>query len=227
MERICIAGNSGAARECYWLLQDVLAADPTLAGKWQFEGFFSWKGYAGELKSLEKYFRGPLEGQCEPHGRLYVIGVGKPQLRRDIFHFLKERGCTLMNLIHPWTSICPTAVMGEGNILQRGCTIYDHSVLGNGNYLNGAVNLAHDSAVGDFNFIAPYGMVMGNARMGSCNHLGPYGVILDRCRIGDNNLIAPGSIVYKGCRDNCRMAGNPALKVGENSASTPVPDAAR
>ena len=219
MEQICIVGNSGAARECYWLLRDVFANDPGLADKWRFAGFYSWGGYPGELKSLAQHFLGPLEEHCEARDRLYVIGVGKPQLRRDIFRFLKERGCALMNLIHPWTSVCPTAVMGEGNILQRGCTIYDHSVLGNGNYLNGAVNLAHDAVVGDFNFIAPYGMILGNASVGSCNHLGPYSVVLDKCRVGDNNLIAPGSILYKGCRSNCRMAGNPALKIGENSAS--------
>ena len=30
MERVVIIGNSGAARECYWLLQDMLAADARL-----------------------------------------------------------------------------------------------------------------------------------------------------------------------------------------------------
>ena len=217
MEQICIVGNSGAARECYWILRDVLASDPGLADRWQFAGFYSWGGYAGELKSLAHHFRGPLEERCEPDGRLYVIGVGKPHLRRDIFRFLKERGCTLMNLIHPTASVCPTAVMGEGNILQRGSTLYDHCVLGNGNYLNGAVNLSHDAVVGDFNFVAPYGIILGHARMGSCNHLGPYSVVLDKCRVGDNNLIAPGAVLYKGCRDNCRMAGTPALKIGTNN----------
>lgn len=216
MERICIVGNSGAARECYWLLRDMLEADATLAGRWEFEGFYSWGGYAGDLKDLAPLFRGPVEQRCEPGGRLYVIGVGKPQLRRDIFRYLKARGCSLANLVHPWTSVCPSAVLGEGNILQRGCTLYDNSALGNGNYVNGAVNLSHDAAAGDFNFLAPYAMILGNARIGSCNHLGPYSVVLDRCRIGDNNLVAPGAILYKGCKDNCRMAGNPALKVGTN-----------
>lgn len=217
MEQICIVGNSGAARECYWILRDMLDSDPALSEKWEFGGFYSWGGYPGNLKNLENYFHGPLEMHCRPEGRGYAIGVGKPRLRRDIFHFLKGHGCTLVNLIHPWTSVCPTAVLGEGNVLQRGCTIYDHSVLGNGNYLNGAVNLSHDAVVGDFNFIAPYGMILGNARIGSCNHLGPYSVALDKSRIGDNNLIAPGSILYKGCQDNCRMAGNPALKIGTNN----------
>lgn len=214
MEQVCIVGNSGAARECYWILRDMLDSNAALANLWEFGGFYSWGGYPGNLKNFEDLFRGPMEQQCEARGRLYVIGVGKPQLRRDIFRFLKERGCTLANLIHPWTSVCRSAVLGEGNILQRGCTIYDNSVLGNGNYLNGAVNLAHDVTAGDFNFLAPYAMILGNCRVGSCNHLGPYSVLLDRCRVGDNNLLAPGSILYKGCKDNCRMAGNPALKIG-------------
>ena len=33
-------------------------------------------------------------------------------------------------------------------------------------------------------------------------------------KIGDNNKIAPLSAVYKGCKNNCYMAGNPALKIG-------------
>lgn len=216
VERICIVGNSGAARECYWILRDMLDADRALARRWEFGGFYSWGGYGGNLKDLETQFRGPIEGQCAPDGRLYVIGVGEPRLRRDIFRFLKARGCALATLVHPWTWVCPSAVLGEGNILQRGCTVYDNSVLGDGNYLNGAVNLAHDAAMGDFNFLAPYAMMLGNARIGSCNHLGPYSVVLDSCRIGDNNLVAPGAILYKGCKDNCRMAGNPALKIGTN-----------
>ena len=38
--------------------------------------------------------------------------------------------------------------------------------------------------------------------------------LLPKARIGNRNILAPGSFVYKGCRDNCRLAGNPALNLG-------------
>lgn len=214
MPGVFIAGNSGAARECYWILRDLQAASPGLGAYYEFGGFLSWRGYAGDLKELSGFFRGPLEDHAVGADELYIIGVGAPHLRRDIFRHLKERGARLMNLIHPWTAICPSAVMGEGNVFQRGCTVYANAVIGDGNYINGAANLSHDARIGDFNFLAPYAIVLGGASMGDGNHLGPHAVLLEHARMGSGNLLTPGSVLYKGSGDNARLSGNPALKIG-------------
>lgn len=215
MPRIIIIGNSGAARECYWVLRDVMESAPGLAGYYTFSGFLDWKGYVGDLKELHHFHLGTADAWNLGPDDLFIIGVGKPELRKEIFTSFKARGATFMNLIHPWSSISPSAIIGEGNILQRGCTVYCNTSIGNGNYLNGFVNLSHDAGISDFNFLAPYSIVLGSARMGSCNHLGPHSVLLEHARMGNGNLLAPGSVLYKGCRDNCRMVGNPALKIGE------------
>ena len=214
MPNVLIIGNSGAARECYWILRDVLENAPGLAAYYNFGGFFDWKGYPGDLKELYSLYRGNIDQHAIQNDDLFVIGVGKPALRREIFLSLKERDAKFMNLIHPWTAICKSAVIGDGNIFQRGCTVFCNAVVGDGNYINGAANIAHDAQLGDFNFLAPYSIVLGGVRIGSCNHLGPHSVLLEHAVIGNGNLLAPGSTIYKGCKDNCRMAGNPALKIG-------------
>lgn len=218
MPKVFIAGNSGAARECYWILKDLLEASPGLRGYYDFSGFLSWNGYQGDLKELAHFFAGDLSEHGVDANALYVIGVGKPQLRRDIYEFLKARQATLMNLIHPWTYICPSARIGEGNVFQRGCTVFTDAVVGNGNYLNGAVNLSHDASLGDFNFLAPYAIVLGGARIGNCNHLAPHAVITEHASVGDENLIGPNSSVFKGCGSNKRLMGTPALVVGDAQA---------
>ncbi len=215
MPNVVIVGNSGAARECYWVLQDLLESAPGLANYYSFRGFLDWQGYKGDLKELRHFYLGTAEAYAIQDDDLFVIGVGKPGLRKDIFTFLKKRGARLMNLVHPWTAICKSAVIGEGNVFQRGCTVYANAVIGNGNYINGAVNVSHDAQLGDFNFLAPYAIVLGGARVGSENHLGPHSVLLEHANIGNGNLLAPGSAIYKGCKDNCRMSGNPALKIGD------------
>ncbi len=219
MPRILIIGNSGAARECYWVLRDVMESAPGLAHYYSFGGFLDWKGYAGDLKDLRDFYLGTADDYAPGPDDLFILGVGKPELRKEIFTAFKARGASFMNLIHPWSSIAPSAVIGEGNIVQRGCTVYCNASIGNGNYLNGAVNLSHDASIGDFNFLAPYSIVLGGAGIGSCNHLGPHSVLLEHARMGNGNLLAPGSVIYKGCRDNCRMAGNPALKIAAHAAS--------
>lgn len=215
MPKVAIVGNSGAARECYWILRDLLESSPGLSAYYDFEGFYSWQGYEGNLKELASFFRGPVEDAEIFPSRLYVIGVGEPHLRRDIFIWLKARNASLMNLIHPWTAICPSATMGEGNVFQRGCTIYANAVIGDGNYINGAANLSHDASIGDFNFLAPYSIVLGGASIGSLNHLGPHAVVLEQSRMGNNNSLGPASSLFKGCGDNGRYAGCPALKIGQ------------
>lgn len=214
MPKISIAGNSGAARECYWILRDLRDSAPGLAEYYEFGGFYSWHGHPDNLEELAEFSRGAIEGHDISSDELWVIGVGKPSLRRDIFNFLKSRGAKLMNLVHPWTYICESATIGEGNVFQRGCTVYANARVGDGNYINGAVNLSHDAAIGDFNFLAPYSIVLGQASMGNLNHLGPHAVLLEKTRMGDNNSLAPGSALYKGCKDNLRLSGNPALKIG-------------
>ena len=214
MPRILIVGNSGAARECYWMLQDIAASAPALGSYYEFGGFLSWRGYQGALKELSDRFIGDFGEHAIGPDEIYVIGAGDPGLRRDIYAELKERGANLINLVHPWSYVCPSAQLGEGNIIQRGCTVFANARLGNGNYINGAVNIAHDASIGDFNFLAPYAIVLGGASIGSHNHLGPHSVVLEHARMGNSNSLAPGSTLYKGCKDNCRMAGNPALKIG-------------
>lgn len=215
MPKILIAGNSGAARECYWILRDLQASAPGLASYYEFGGFYRWRSNPDNLAELQEFSCGPLEDHVFTQNELAVIGVGSPALRRDVFIFLKERGVSLMNLIHPWTSICPSAQLGEGNTFQRGSTVYANAKIGNGNYLNGAVNISHDAEIGDFNFLAPYSIVLGGARIGNLNHLAPHAVIMEHARMGNCNSLAPGSALFKGCKDNARLSGNPALKTGE------------
>ena len=92
MPNVLIIGNSGAARECYWILRDVLENAPSLTAYYNFGGFFDWKGYPGDLKELHSLYRGNIDQHAIQNDDLFVIGVGKPALRREIFLSLKERG---------------------------------------------------------------------------------------------------------------------------------------
>ncbi len=211
---IIIIGNSGAARECYDILLDIFSDSPSLAHYYQFKGFLAWKGYPADLKQLS-HLQLDESKALDVLNTHYIIGIGNPKLRKEIFEEFKSKNATFMNLIHPWSSISSTVEMGEGNIFQRGCTVHCNAKIGNANYLNGAVNLSHDAEIGNYNFLAPYSMVLGNSKLGSSNHLGPQSILLENAKVGDNNLLAPSSVIYKGCKNNCRMMGSPALKVGE------------
>ncbi|WP_291332482.1 transferase [Desulfovibrio sp.] len=214
MQRLKIIGNSGAARECYWLFQDMCAADASLKTRCRFHGFLSWRNYSGDLKKLQNMFLGDALDYSINDEDIFVIGIGNPNLREDVYVTMKSRGASFFTLCHPLADINPDSNVGEANIFQRNSTVFCDVSLGNANYLNGAVNLSHDATVGDYNFVGPFSLILGNCSVGSRNLLAARTTLLPGARIGDDNIIAPSSVIYKGCRNNCRLAGNPALTIG-------------
>lgn len=213
MQRAIIVGNSGAARECHQLLMDCIWQSPTMRFDLFFGGFLSYKNYQSDLGPLSGSFLGDLDSFTQETADRFIIGVGDPNLRYEIFHALKERDCHFINLISPWSYVPGDFVMGEANIISSTCNFSGGSSIGDGNYFNGNVRLGHDVTIGSCNFFAPSATILGGAKVGDRNLMAVQSVLLDHAKIGDNNRIAPGSIVFKGCRDNCRLAGNPALKI--------------
>lgn len=215
MPQVIIIGNSGAARECYWLLDDMVRSAPGLRNYYIFKGFLAWNGYQGDLKKMAHFLLGDARDYSPSTDELFVIGIGQPNLRKAVFEDFKERGANFLTLVHPWSDISPVAEVGEANIFQRGSSVHCDVCIGNANYFNGAINVGHDVEIGDYNFIGPASLLLGDCSIGSQNMIGVRSTFLAKSRIGSGNIIAPGSVIYKGCGNNCRLAGNPALKIGE------------
>lgn len=205
---IVFLGNSGAARECYWILRLCQEHDP---GTPPFKGFLAWHGFPDNLHELSCYSLGNSDTySLEPEDR-FVIALGKPSLRRAAYAWLKERGARFHTLIHPNVYICPSATYGEASIFTGGCAILANVSIGNCNYFNGSITAGHDSVIGDFNVFNLCTHLFGNVRIGNGNLTSPQTLLLQNSRIGSCNTFAPASVVYRGCGDYCHMAGNPAL----------------
>lgn len=205
---VVIVGNSGAARECYWLLRQCQEADASAPA---FKGFLAWKGYPGKLCELDSYLLGNSESYQPAPDDLFVIGIGKPAIRLEVYAWLKSLDAEFYTLKHPDVYLCPSARNGEGNIFQRGCLVLANAVIGHGNFFNGGTVIGHDAEIGDCNTFFLSTAIGGGARIGNANQFAPACQVLPHVRIGDHNVFAPGAIVYRGCRDHCLMAGNPAL----------------
>lgn len=211
---VVMIGNSGAGRECYWLLQDVMKADSAVS----FKGFLSFEGFAGDLKELSAHALGSDDAYSIQPNDVFVIAIGDPHLRLKAYAKWKARGAQFFTLIHPSATINETAAVGEANIFTRDCYISCNVSIGNANFFNGQVSVGHDCSIGDANFFGPYSLLLSNNRIASCNLLGARSVLLPGAKIGNGNTLAAGAYVYKGCRDNCVMAGNPAQDMSGEQA---------
>ena len=208
MRSVIIIGNSGAARECRWILKSMEEG----AGDLFFKGFLSFEGYNGELRELSGMLLGDDETYRASRGDVFAIGIGDPELRLKAYHKWKARGVAFLTLKHPACFVLPETSYGEANIFAQNTYLSCNSSLGNANYLNGSVVIGHDVTMEDGNFFAPFSMALGNVRIGSGNSFGVHSVVLAGAKVGNRNVIAPGAYVYKGCKDDTLMAGNPALR---------------
>ncbi len=71
------------------------------------------------------------------------------QTRQHAFEFLKSKGYSIRNFIHP-QSYCYADMIGEGNIILEDAVLGIGSSLGNANLIWGASNIAHDCKIGSF-----------------------------------------------------------------------------
>lgn len=213
---LIIVGNSGAARECYWLFQAMRANNPS----WPpFKGFLAWRGYPGKLHELASLELGSSDTYQPVQGDLFAIGIGYPVLRKEIFAFYSGLGVDFLTLCHPSVWICPSAQIGIANVFHNGCHIGPNSKIGDCNYLNGSIVVGHDAALGCCNVLNVFSLLGGEASMGDCNQLGPACQLLPKAKMGSHNILAPASVLHKGCRDTCVLAGNPALVVEKRKIS--------
>lgn len=211
MRDLVLIGNSGAARECYLLALSIIKNQPD---SMRFKGFCSHNGYKGSLNNLSHLELGSDEDYLPQPNDVFVTAIGDSALRDTAYTAMKAKGATFCNLVSPYSELQINSVMGENNIIGPWCVFSSDIRIGDGNYFNGAILLGHDVTIGNFNSFAPHTTILGNCIIGSRNKFAVGSTLLDKCKVGDENIVAPGSYVYKGCRNNCRMAGNPALRIG-------------
>lgn len=204
--RIAIIGTNSLARECYWTLKATMENDSSI----NFQGFLSFEGFVGDLKELAHLHIGSDDDYSPTPGDRLVIGIANPKIRLRLYDKWKKRKASFFNIIHPETIVNGPVDFGEGNILKGYSAVSCNTHLGEGNLYNGVV-IAHDVTIGRSNMFGVGVKLLGGVKVGSCNSFGVDSVALPGARIGDNNTIAPGAVIYKGCRNNCVMAGNPAL----------------
>ena len=213
MKKIYVVGGNGFAKECY---QQILFSKEQDGGV-TFGGFLSHNGYKVDFGNLNEYFVCDLSEFKFGDDDYAVIGAGMPDLRKKIYNDIKQKENSKFYTLAlmPYCYISPLVEVGEGNIFMTPCCPAPHVKIGNGNIFNGDVIIGHDVQIGNFNFVGGKTQFLGGVKIGDSNEIGVASVFLPHAKIGDNNKIAPISAIYKGCKNNCYMAGNPALKVGD------------
>lgn len=140
------------------------------------------------------------------------LGIGNGKTRKQIVDKIKNLTNTVdfPTIIHPNTSIGSRVEIGEGTLIQAGCTLTCDIKIGAFVLLNTGVGLSHDVKIGDFASIAPKCQFTGATTCGAYAEIGTGTLVIPKCNIGENATLGAGAVVIRDIPAGMTAVGVPA-----------------
>lgn len=209
MKDIAIFGAGGFGREIACLLKNINEQKPT----WNLVGFFD----DGVKKDTQVSHYGRVLGGMDELNSWQTpmdvaIAIGVPKSLKYVRERIVNPNISFPNIIHPnFVVNDPQAFsIGEGNIIQGGCSASCDVTIGNFNVFNGSISLGHDDSIGNYNILMPALRISGEVSMGDENLIGVGSIILQQIKIGNNVKLGAGCVLMTKPKDGNTYLGNPA-----------------
>ncbi|MBR5685523.1 MAG: NeuD/PglB/VioB family sugar acetyltransferase [Muribaculaceae bacterium] len=212
VKRIAVYGAGGFGRE---VAGGIKRINQAYGEQWEMVGFFDDNKPIGtQVSHYGKVLGGLNELNALTEPMAIALAIGDPKTRVKIQKSITNPNISFPNLIAPSFRILDsqTFQMGEGNIIQDGCSATCDVTIGSFNVLNGSNVLGHDVIVGDYNVLMPGVRLSGSVEVGSCNLLGVDSVVLQKIKIGSNVTLGAGSVLMTKPKDGGTYIGVPAKK---------------
>jgi len=140
----------------------------------------------------------------------YVIGVGRPAVRRRIAETFEAAGKVAATVIHPKAVIGSLAIIGPGSVICAGAQISTNVTLGKHVHVNPSATVGHDSVLSDFVSINPGAIISGDVAIGTATLVGAGAVVLQGLAVGSDALVGASACVVRDVESGQTVKGVPA-----------------
>lgn len=210
MKDIAIFGAGGFGREVACMIKRLNEKNPT----WNLIGFFDDNpDLMGRMISNYAPCIGGMN-ELNAYGKelALTIPIGNPQVVRTIFSKITNRNIYFPNLIMSDFVIADkeSFKIGQGNIIQSGCSVSCNVDIGSFNVLNGDIVIGHDSKVGSFNSFMPSVRISGEVEIENECFFGVGSIVLQQIKIGDKVTLGAGSVLMRKPKPGNLYIGVPA-----------------
>jgi sugar O-acyltransferase (sialic acid O-acetyltransferase NeuD family) len=155
---------------------------------------------------LGKSVSGKYSNDKFPESTL-IITVGSNSARRDIAARVRR---TFGTVIHPGTTISPSAKIDEGTVVMAGSILQAETTIGKHAIINTGAHVDHDCHIGDFVHVAPGSILCGDVRIGEGALIGAGSTILPGVSVGKWAVVGAGSVVTTDVPDRALAIGVPS-----------------
>lgn len=154
-----------------------------------------------------------LRNSCE-----FTVAIRDFHLRRSWSNRIKALGGKLATLIHPSVVVSPSAMLGEGIMINAFTFVYANAVIGDFSIIESHCMIGTEIVVGDACMIAPGVHINRQAKVGEDTFIGSCAVFVPNVTVGRNCLIGAGAAVVRDIPDGKVAAGVPARILRDNTA---------
>lgn len=143
----------------------------------------------------------------------FCVAIGDPFARCRVARALLARGARLMSVIHPQSTIAPSAHLGRHLIIGPRATICVNSSIGDHSVILTGAIVEHDNQLGVGVVLHPAVRLAGGVVVEDEAVLGIGACVIPGRRIGARAMVAPGTVVIRN------VAGIPKLSDAATSAA--------
>lgn len=146
----------------------------------------------------------------------FFISFGNMKYRKKVFEFLVENGWHAINIIHPDAVVSPTAIIGNGVLIEAGCLVTPSPKIGDNVVVNTGSQVNHDNIIESHVYIASGVVLSGGITIGENTLLDDGVIVTLGHKVGKNSLIGAGAVVTKDIPDNVVAFGAPCRVIRSN-----------
>ncbi len=176
----------------------------------------------GTILGLRVLHTSSVEAEFSSEEMEYVIALGEPKSKENVYTTLKRKGHNLTNIIAPDAQVSDFAELGNGIIVKKGSIIQAEAIVGDNVTLQSYVAIGHGAKIGNHCQLSTFSVIGGETVVGKNTYISMNCSIRDKISIGENVIVSAGSAVLKDVESNVTVAGNPARIVSRNTKDTRV-----
>lgn len=199
--KVVLVGAGGHAKVVYDALRaidpvsdiDVRDDDPALLGRPFLDSAINVSAFADYAVSASIH-----------------IAIGDNAARRRVAERLDDRGCRLLAITHPASSVSRYAQVAAGAFIAANSVVGPGAFVGKGAIVNHGAVVDHECVVAPWTHIAPNATLGGKVKVGEGALVGAGAIVLPGIEVGEWATIGAGAVVTRDVSAYSTVVGVPA-----------------